>query len=197
MTTAKPSGARSVRLRVLMFVEEDIPAILMSVIVVALTADVVGRYVFNHPIQSAAEISLISFIWVIYLSAAAVARKGQHITIDVLTQLFSARWQAIVSLFVQLVTLAVMAYLIWNGFDYFLNGTFTKLTGTGLSKKFLELAIPVSAVLMTAYACRDLVAAVKGAISGNFAFPEEDVEDEYAAVDDSYLPDSLKEKRTS
>src|SRR5699024_1719384 len=137
--------SRAVLRRVAVFIEEDIPAVLMTVIVVSLTADVIGRYVFNSPVQSAAEIARIAFIWLVYLSVAAVARKGQHISIDVLTQLFSARWQAAVSVFVQLVTLAVMLYLIWNGVDYFLNGTFTSLTGTGLSKKYLEVAIPISA----------------------------------------------------
>lgn len=182
-------------MRVLTFIEEDIPAILMAVIVVALTADVVGRYVFNHPLQSASEVSLIAFIWLIYLAVAAVARKGQHIAIDVVTSLFSQRWQAIVETGVQLLTLGVMFYLIWNGFDYFMNGTFTSLTGTGMSKKFLEVAIPISATFMAVYAVRDLSRAVRGAISGEFVRPSDDFEDEYADVDDSYLPESLKETR--
>lgn len=164
----------------------------MALIVIALTADVIGRYVFLRPIQSAGEVSLIAFIWLTYLAVAAVTRRGEHISIDVLTTMFSERWQAIVEIFVQVVTLLVMFYLIWNGFDFFLNGTFTKLTGTGLSKKFLEVAIPVSATFMAIYSARDLMRAVRGAISGTFVRPVHDEEDDYADVDESYLPESLR-----
>ncbi|WP_353987121.1 TRAP transporter small permease [Ruicaihuangia caeni] len=167
------------------------PALLMAVIVVALTADVVGRYVFSHPLQSASEVSLIAFIWLIYLAVTAVSRKGQHIAIDVLTQLFSQRWQAIVEVFVQVIAMLVMVYLIVNGLDYFLNGNFVPLTGTGLSKKYLELAIPVSAAFMIVYAARDLVRAVIGAITGRFERPQV-VDEEIERIDDSYRPDVLR-----
>lgn len=196
MNTERTSRAKLTPMRLLTFIEEDIPAMLMAVIVVALTADVVGRYVFRHPLQSAAEVSLIAFIWLVYLAVAAVARTGQHITIDVLTSLFSQRWQAIVEIFVQLITLGVMFYLIWNGFAYFLEGTFTSLTGTGLSKKYLEVAIPISAIFMAAYSVRDLTRAVRGSVRGQFIRPTEFIADEYADIDSSYLPESLKETRT-
>lgn len=192
MDSKHPSRTKLLLMRTLLFVEEDLPATLMALIVVALTADVIGRYVFLQPIQSAAEVSLIAFIWLIYLAVAAVTRKGEHITIDVLTGMFSQRWQAIVEIFVQVVALLVMFYLIWNGFDFFLNGTFTSLTGTGLSKKYLELAIPVSATFMGVYSMRDLIRAVHGATSGKFVRPVHDDEDDYADVDESYLPEPLR-----
>src|SRR5690606_7310042 len=141
VTPATNAPTKPVWLRVVSAVDEGLPALLMAVIVVALTADVIGRYVFSSPLQSASEVSLIAFIWLIYLAVTAVSRKGQHIAIDVLTQLFSQRWQAIVEIFVQVIALLVMVYLIINGLDYFFNGNFVPLTGTGLSKKYLELAI--------------------------------------------------------
>jgi hypothetical protein len=52
-------------------------------------------------------------------------------------------------------------------------------------------------MFMAAYSARDLVRAIKGVVTGSFERPGVSVEDEYAEVDDSYLPDSLKEARAS
>lgn len=168
----------------LVFIEEVIPALLLAVIVVALTADVIGRYVFNSPLQGAAELSLIAFIWATYLAVAGVARQGRHIAIDVVTSAFSPRWQAITDILVQFIIIGVLGYLVINGLDFFAQGHFTSLVGTGLSRKFLLLAIPVSAILMICYSARDLIVAFKGAVSGDF---HRDVHE----PDDGTTPDNL------
>src|SRR5690554_3839925 len=71
--------------KALVFLEEVVPALLLALIVVALTADVVGRYIFSNPLQGAAEVSLIAFVWATYLAVAGVARQGRHIAIDLVT----------------------------------------------------------------------------------------------------------------
>lgn len=178
--------------RVLTFIEEDLPGILLAITVVALSADVFGRYVLHSPIQGAGEVALIAFIWQTYLAVAAVARHGRHITVDVVTTYLPQRGQAILDIFVQLITLGVLIYLAVAGLEFFTTGTFTRLTGTGLSKKFLELAIPVSALFMIVYSFRDLWNAVRGAITGKFIRAEDEMDDEISRIDDSYVPENLK-----
>lgn len=154
--------------RAVVFLEEIVPALLLAFIVVAITADVIGRYVFSSPLQGAAELSLIAFIWATYLAVAGVARQGRHIAIDLVTGTFSPRWQAITDILAQFVIIGVLGYLVINGLDFFAQGHFTNLVGSGLSRRYLMLAIPVSAILMICYSMRDLIHAVKGAISGEF-----------------------------
>jgi TRAP-type C4-dicarboxylate transport system permease small subunit len=164
--------------RSLVFVEEVVPSLLLALIVIAITADVIGRYVFANPLQGAAEISLIAFVWATYLAVAGVARQGRHIAIDVVTGTFSPRWQAIADIIVQLIIMGVLGYLVINGLDFFAQGHFTNLVGTGLSRRWLMVAIPVSAILMIGYSARDLIIAARGAISGDFqrvsTAPDED-----------------------
>lgn len=183
--------SRRVLHRLVVVLEEDIPAFLLAVIVVALVADVVGRYVFNSPLQYAAEVALIAFIWHVYLAVAAVARHGQHISIDVATGNLPPRVQAALQILVQLITLAVLGYLVVAGLTYFATGHFTSLTGTGLSKRFLELAIPVSAVLMVLYSVRDLAVAVRGVVTGRFTHKEHDLAEDTSWADDLSVPDNL------
>lgn len=165
--------------RSLVFVEEIVPALLLAFIVVAITADVIGRYLFANPLQGAAEISLIAFVWATYLAVAGVSRQGRHIAIDVITATFSPRWQAIADIVAQLIIIGVLGYLVINGLDFFAQGHFTNLVGTGLSRRWLMLAIPVSAILMICYSARDLIVAVRGAISGDFQLtsnvPDDDI----------------------
>lgn len=178
--------------RLTTFIEEDVPALLLATIVVALTADVIGRYVFNNPLQYAGEVALIAFIWQVYLGVAAVARQGRHITIDIATGNLPPRVQAAIHLFVHLVILGVLAYLVINGLLYFATGHFTELTGTGMSKKFLMLAIPVSALLMAVYSLRDLAAGVRGLITGEFAHREHELADAVSRIDRTATPDNLR-----
>ena len=49
--------------------------ILMMVIIV----DVVGRFVFNKPLPGGVEISMLLFVWVIFLPLAYVLFEGNHV----------------------------------------------------------------------------------------------------------------------
>ncbi len=53
----------------------------MSIIVLA---QVLGRYIFNYPIDWATEAATFSQIWMILIAAGLAMRQGKHVSIDIL-----------------------------------------------------------------------------------------------------------------
>lgn len=164
-TGLSPVGVLSVVRKVLF---EYLPASLMVAIVVILCADVFGRYVLNSPNVWASEASLFCFIWLVYLGAVGVAIRRSHIAVDIVTSRLADRPKAVLAVFTQLLTIVILGYLAWFGLRYFFDGRFTSLPSLGVSKRFLELAIPISAAGMLAVAVADLVAAVRGVVTGQY-----------------------------
>lgn len=179
------------------FIEEDIPSILLAISVLLLCTDVVARYAFNSPIPGAGQIAMICFIWVTYISAGAIARRGRHIVIDVLVVRFPLRLQAVLQFLVQLLVLALIAYVLLHTVDALMNARFVSIPGLGISRRVFTVAVLVGFVLMALYAVRDLVVAVRGAITGDYA-PVVDVsDDEFDSLEANAPIGSVLEPPTS
>lgn len=169
---------------------EWIPALLMTVIVVVVCADVFGRYALNSPIVWSSEVALVAFIWLVYLGAVGVTGRGGHIAVDVLTGRLPRRGQALIATVTQLLALAVLSYLAYYGFVYFFEGRFTSLPGLGLSKRFVELAIPVAALALALHSVLDLWLALRGVATGQYVQrgdPDDFVAGESGAVSDTVV----------
>lgn len=164
------------------FLEEGVPAILLAVSVLLLCADVVARYVFNSPIPGAGSIAMICFIWVTFIGSAAIARRGRHIVIDVVFARFPVRLQAIVQVLVQLLVLAIIAYVLYFAWDALLNTRFVAIPGLGISRRIVVVALFIGFLLMGMYALRDLVIAGRGVVSGKYEVPQDDSGEDYEAL---------------
>ena len=62
-----------------------------------ITFDVFGKYLFNAPLPATLEIvSHYYMVVVVFLPLAMVEKRDAHISVEVLTQNFSDRWQKVV-----------------------------------------------------------------------------------------------------
>lgn len=163
------------------FIEEDVPALLLAACVVLLCADVVGRYVFNHPFSGAGSLAMVCFVWVTYIGSAAIARRGRHIVIDVLTDRFPPRLQAIVQFLVQTLVIGVICYVLGYAWEALLHTRFVEIPGLGISRRVITLALFVGFLLMLVYAARDLVLAARGVVTGSFTLRTEE-DDEFESL---------------
>lgn len=178
--SAPPESGRLRRAvtRGLTFIEEDVSAILLAVAIVVLCADVVGRYVFHHPVAGAPSIAMVCFVWLTYLGAAAAARRGRNITIDVMVGRFPPRWQAVCEIVVQLIVGGVVGFCLYWIWVAVLTNRFVDVPGLGVSRRVLTVALLVGFCLMALYCLRDFFLAVRGAITGIYAPIHEAVEDD-------------------
>lgn len=71
-------------------------ALLMATLVVVITADVVGRYIFGKSLIFASELSRMCFIWITFLVMPLGISKGLHVAITTLPDSLGPTGRAIV-----------------------------------------------------------------------------------------------------
>lgn len=86
-------------------------------LVTALTfVAVICRYVFNWPIPDSFDLENLSLGIVVFWGIAAAGYRNEHIKMDVLWTMASARWRRVIDLFAHSVTLLALIALAWAGF---------------------------------------------------------------------------------
>jgi len=66
----------------LRFICSTVAVILFTVMLIAVLAQVAGRYFFNFSIAQAAEIATYSQIWMVLLGGGVALARGQHVAIE-------------------------------------------------------------------------------------------------------------------
>lgn len=148
--------------KILIIIEEYIPGALLGMTAFLLAADVVMRYVFNSPIRGAAEMAMLATVWLVYLAASGISRRGAHIALDLVVSRFGPRGRALFDIVVEVLTISVLAVILFTGIEYLVNGHFVILPATGISKAFITVAIPISTGMMLVHSSIYLARAILG-----------------------------------
>lgn len=131
-------------------IEEWFLAILLSVVVTLVLAQVISRYLFAFPMGWSVELSRYIFVWIAWISASYAVQKNSHIRVEILKDRLKENYKKIFDL---------IALLIWFTFAAFLAiaGTqFIMLIGkTNQNSPSLEvpmwivyLGVPIAGLLM-------------------------------------------------
>lgn len=140
---------------ILDFVLKNTLIILMVALVVAVSWQVVSRYIFSAPSSWTEEVARFLLIWVGVLGAAYAFRTGVHLGLDVLPKKLSGAAAQALKLFILfMVSAFAIAVLVIGG------GGLVQLTWElkqysavlGLPIAFIYSVIPVSGVLICLYA---------------------------------------------
>lgn len=83
---------------------------------VALTWEVVARYVFSAPTKWASETSELMLIWAVFLGLGYTIRHNRNIVIDILYERLPDGWKRALDAFANLVLLAFSLIVMWYGF---------------------------------------------------------------------------------
>lgn len=86
--------------------------ILTCVIFVALSLQIVSRYVFNAPIHMTDVVAEAALIWTTFLGAAMVYRERGHIAVSLLEMVAPPVVQKLVRVAVHLLVIAVLVYIL-------------------------------------------------------------------------------------
>lgn len=97
---------------------ENVISVIGMVMLMALmllgASDVVGRYVFNHPITGAVEISEVLMGMVVFLAWGYTMARREHISVDILFNHYPPRVQTIASFVMLLLTLVLFSLIVWQ-----------------------------------------------------------------------------------
>lgn len=164
--------------RALRVVEELVPAGLILVMSLGVSLDVAGRFLLETPIRGTPELATAAMIWMVFLGSAAATRRGLHIAIDLVVRGLPPRGQAAVALLVSVVTIGVLALLAVWGWEL-AAGTQRSLQMTGISARYVWIALPVGAVLMMVRELVAVVRAIYGLRQGTYAAASSSFEEEF------------------
>jgi TRAP-type C4-dicarboxylate transport system permease small subunit len=126
--------------RIWTFVERLVLAALVGLfaaMVVACTAQVIWRYLFNDPLVWSEELARYLFIWISYLSAWVAWKNRSHIALDAVTYLNNRTMTAWSSRLVEVLVLAFCLYSLVASFE---------IVGMTHSQPSAVLELPMSVV---------------------------------------------------
>jgi TRAP-type C4-dicarboxylate transport system permease small subunit len=81
-------------------------------------ADVFGRYVWNRPVQGTFELTEMFMVLIVFLALGLAQHHGEHISLDLAYNYFPSRLKKGADVLVDIVSLATIAAITWQLYNY-------------------------------------------------------------------------------
>ncbi|MEJ5127043.1 TRAP transporter small permease [Comamonas sp. MYb21] len=108
---------------------------------------IITRFVLEEPAEWTEVLIRFSLIWMVFLAIPMAFRQGAMVSVDVLKRWAPPVMRRLLSGLVCIATLALLAVLIWWGWDYARRGGVQTMAGLeSLSMFWAYLAVPVGAL---------------------------------------------------
>jgi TRAP-type transport system small permease protein len=92
-------------------------ALIIGVVVITVY-NVVGRWLFDAPLQGTVELTELAMVGIVYLGMAYAQQQNGHIAVDLLYQRLGRRWQSALDAFGAIVGVVVVALVGWRLYAY-------------------------------------------------------------------------------
>lgn len=107
---------------------------------------IVTRFVFEQPAEWSEVLIRFALIWMVFLGIPEAFRMGAMVSIDLMYRLVPPPFRRALHALITLVTIALLAVMIWYGWDYAQRGKVQTMSGLeDLSMFWAYVAIPVGA----------------------------------------------------
>jgi C4-dicarboxylate transporter DctM subunit len=141
-------------------VESVAASLLVTTVVIALL-QVFCRYILNSALSWPEEAAKFAFAWFVFLGAAMITRRAQHIVIDIVPRSLGPQALRYHALAVRVISVAVATFLLIYGLDLVQKSTFTS-PALQWEYTYLYLAVPVGAALSLVFLALTPVAGFRG-----------------------------------
>ncbi len=95
-----------------------VASIVLTILVVLTFAGVLFRYFLGSPFTWLEEVQLACMVWIVYGGAGAAFRAGNQVAIEMFVDMLPEKYQKVVSVFISIVVVAVVAFLFYQSFGY-------------------------------------------------------------------------------
>ncbi|MFQ3787083.1 TRAP transporter small permease [Halomonas sp. A29] len=95
---------------------EHLIAAILVALIVSVSANVIGRSLFNRSLPWADELARMLFIWLIFIGAAAAFARYEHIAVDFLVRRLKPRAAYLLYLLQHLIIATLMSIMVWGGY---------------------------------------------------------------------------------
>ena len=136
--------------KVLINLDLIISCIALAVLIWITFSNVILRYFLNAPYQWGEEVQMMLIVWVIWYGGSAAFRTGNQICVDMVLGLLPKTFQKVVNLVIFLISVAVLLFLMKQGFAYIAQLASTnRVTETlHIPRALVYSCMPVSCLLM-------------------------------------------------
>jgi len=120
-------------------------ACVMMVIAASLGGfQIITRFVLERPAEWSEILIRMSLIWMVFLGIPTAFRQGAMVSVDVLYRWSPPKMRRVLDWFVCLAALALIAVIVWWGWDYAKRGSVQSMAGLeDVSMFWAYLAMPV------------------------------------------------------
>jgi TRAP-type C4-dicarboxylate transport system permease small subunit len=143
---------------------------LATAIVAILAAQIVFRYVLNSSIIWSEEVATWCMVWVVFLGAASIMRRWDHVQIPMLIRRLPLAVRPGFIVFAKAATCVAAALIAWYGLQWVLGHGHIRSQTSGISTRWIKLAVPVGATLMALFALRAALADIGRWRRGEMAY---------------------------
>lgn len=121
---------------------------MMAVMATLVFMNVVSRYIFNHSIIWAEEMSQYLMVWVAFLGAGLALRQGRHVAIEILQDRLPSTARRMTRHLVALLLIVFMGILIVLGFQFARFAWDQETPVLNIPLGIPYLAVPIGALLL-------------------------------------------------
>ena len=156
------------------FLEIHLPSYIFILLVLTIGVSVFSRYVLNHPIPPLFELSIYSFVWIIYLGAAFAKRYDKHIRFDVIYKKYSLKTKYAVDMVFDIILTVVMLALLFPSIKYTIMNYNIKASALRIPWTYLLICYPIFIILIIMHNVTSIIYSIK-VISGKAGEKKEEV----------------------
>jgi len=118
------------------------------------------RYLFHGGLFWAEEVSTTSFIWCVFIGAAAAYRYKMHIGIDLISKFGPQAWRTIIAVVIDLMMLVINGYIVYLSILFIQANKLKRTPVLDIPAFYVNLSLTVGFTLLALYAliflCRDI-----------------------------------------
>ncbi len=131
------------------YAEEIVSAFFISITVCMVIVNVFFRYVLNMGIFWSEEVATISFVWSVFIGAAACHKRKMHISIDLLTKLAPNALKKPLRLMAHTIMIILNGYIVYLSVIFVRASSIKPTAVLGISSSYVSSALLVGFGLMT------------------------------------------------
>ena len=154
--------------QVMVTVNRWIVIVMMAVMATLVFMNVVSRYILNHSIIWAEEVSQYLMVWVAFLGAGLALRQGRHVAIELLQDRLPLTARKMTRRLVVLLLIAFMGILTVLGFQFTRFAWDQETPVLNIPLGIPYMAVPIGALLLMIH----LFFLYRSYIDGSFDVPE-------------------------
>ena len=131
--------------------EEWLGVLLMTLVLVLLSMQVIGRYVLGWSFAWIEEVSRFAFVWAVYFGFVVAAEKDRHIRVSVQIAMLPPRAQKMLLTLADLIWLAFNGIVVWFGTVYVADMFSFPMVSqtTGINLAWVQMIVPLGFFLLS------------------------------------------------